>query len=141
MDDQPTEDKKTEDNKKPVFPSLSSDDIKLLVITFVGTVAANLITVVFVGIAIAIAHLLRDKHATLSLYILTLIITIISIAAPVSTFIVARGKLRDKLWPRDTKYRTAQKIIEWNFIISAIVLAVFALIFILFWIGLAAGIK
>jgi hypothetical protein len=116
MDHEPTS------HKKPVFPSFSSDDIKLLIITFAGTLAANILTVVFVGLALAIVHAFRFTPSLYRIYFLA-VATFVSIILPL--FI---------LTPITSESRNIRIIVA----AGAISMVLFC---ILLWVGLAAGIK
>jgi hypothetical protein len=131
-DTQPTEDK--EDNKKPILPSLTSEDIKLLVITFAGTVAANLVTVLFVGLAIAIAHSFDLAGAPLGWIILVTFATVVSITTAVSLSVIFSRERNT-----EQKFFTGRYKKFWTTL--GVYSAVAALMFVLMWIGIASGIK
>ena len=57
-------------SRESYVKSLTDEDRKLIVITVVATVAANLLTVVMVGLAIIIAHNLRVTPDTPKSYFL-----------------------------------------------------------------------
>jgi hypothetical protein len=133
MDDQPKE-----DDKKPVSVTLASDDFKLLVITFAGTVAANLVTVLFVGGAIVLVHSTKfpskTKYFNLNIFLMLTTIVLISMA----TYLF---RLYSQI--RKSKYGKAFLASEGrNPLVLAAAFAVFlAILLLLFWVGIAAGIK
>jgi hypothetical protein len=122
-------------HKKAIFPSFSSDDIKLLVITFAGTVVANIVTVLFLGLAIATAHWSKIAHTALPLIPIIPVVIIASFIAAVS--------LLAPLWrQRNRQYKyikgTRKKVV---LITIAIATLGYGLILLLSLAGLAAGIK
>jgi hypothetical protein len=134
MDNEPTEDNKTEDNKKPVSLTLTSEDIKLLVITFAGTVAGNVFTVAVVGLAIVTARFFNVTRTPLTLTILV-VITICGIAMPVIVIVaLSSQRRREELegLPGQPK-----KV----FIAFSTFGTCFFLFSALIWVGIAAGIK
>lgn len=123
MDREPTS------HKKPVFPSFSQDDIKLLMITFAGTVAANIVTVLFVGLAIVAAHSADITHLSLISILVLPVVTIGGIMVP----IVVRTSLR--------RLRDSDKLLKKIVIGLTIFLTGCTIYFLLVWVGIAAGIK
>lgn len=125
MDDQPTK-----DNNKSGSLAFTSDDIKLLVITFAGTVAANLITVLFVGLAIVLVHIGYAHHHP-ELFVLTLIA--LTIMATIGVVLLFRiFSYRRKRGFHD--YNPAKWLLAAPLVFGVILL-------LLFWVGVASGIK
>lgn len=56
MTEQPTAEKAEEDSEKSFLASFTRADAKLLLITFAGTVAANVVTVMVVAFAVILAR-------------------------------------------------------------------------------------
>jgi len=126
MDDQPTE-----NNKKSAPLTFTSEDTKLLVITFLGTVAANLVTVIFVGLAIAIAHFLRPGHGGVP-YILLIAVTLAAV------IYVPIGLRTMRKATRIVGLSVSTK----RFAIGSVtIMILIASMFVLVWVGIAAGIK
>jgi hypothetical protein len=128
MDDKPTEDSKTED-KKTVSLTFTSEDTKLLVVTFAGTVAANMVTVLFVGLAIAVAHRFNFSGGhSWSKAISLIVLTMLSVWA----FIV---------WWFVSKLKSSKRIMRRISFLVFVCLGGVVMFFWLVWVGLAAGIK
>jgi hypothetical protein len=141
MDDQPTEN--TEDNEKSVSSNLSSADIKLLVITFAGTIAANLVTVLFVGLAIALTHYIRPTQGGTFEDALTAFLTLGAIVFPFAWLtVLSRLRKRRNLYERrgeDIPY--LDLFLRRTVIVSGIVAMGVLVMVVLTWVGIAAGIK
>lgn len=135
MDDQPTED--TEDNKKSILSNLSSQDIKLLVITFAGTVAANIVTVLLVALAIIVARSFHPVGTSPWPYVILLAETAMGvIAVQMVTYTLRRRRSGG-----ERHIIPGYKAIKGGLIIAGVFNACLLLIFVLAWIGFAAGIK
>lgn len=131
MDDQPTE-----DNEQSVFSNLSSQDIKLLVITFAGTLAANIVTVIFVGLALGTArHLDFASRPWLPLIIFPLA-AIGFLAVTVLDYVIYSRQRKSGRRPF-YGFWVMKKIMKF----LAIALIGFAIYIVLDFVGLLAGIK
>jgi hypothetical protein len=121
-------------NNKSFFPAASTDDIKLLVITFVGTVAANLITVLIVGLAVIIAreHIFNTNHANGVGIAALIFMTFSTIILPV-LWLSGLRRMRHRT---DTPGPIVKMVM-----VSSVVMTGIAILLILTWVGIASGIK
>jgi hypothetical protein len=120
---------------KPIFQSWTPGDIKLLIITIAGTVAANIITVIIVALAIIVARSFRPNPGTPSNYIFLLGISAFPALAAYAAF--------SSLY-RTKRERTASlldKARKWAMIVSGLGAGFLTLLYILGWIGFAVGVK
>jgi uncharacterized membrane protein YqjE len=129
------DDQSAKDEKKAVSLTLTSEDIKLLVVTFAGTVAANLITVLLLGLAIIIGHSFHPTGRSFWPYGILLAMTamaVISVLAAISTW----RRSRDV---KETSFE--YKAIRGALAVMGLSGVFMLLLFMLAWIGIAAGIK
>jgi hypothetical protein len=63
MTDSPA-DEAPEEREKPFWQSFTQADIKLLMVTFIGTVAANIVTVIVVAVAVVLVRSSAHPKAT-----------------------------------------------------------------------------
>jgi hypothetical protein len=117
---------------KPVPKQWSSADIRLLVITFLATTTANIVTVLFVGVAIALAHTWHPERHSAVPYVVLLGVTAITVV-PVCLFV---GVLRTRDEGDDLFTRWIRRAV----ILLGFGMVGMALLFTLLWLGLAAGI-
>jgi hypothetical protein len=113
---------------------LTAEDRKLIVITVVATVAANLLTVVMVGLAIIIAHNLRVTPDTPKSYFLLIPVT----ATPATVALVALSIVKFDLKGKDS---TAAQVVRWVMIALCAVATLCLIVLLLAWVGYASGIK
>ena len=139
-EDSKTEDSKTEDSKKSVSRIFTPEDIKLLVITFASTVAANVVTVLFVALAIVTARSYKREPKYLPPTKDALATKVFSIATSLKgetvVFIVAIAFIF-YMWRR-AHSRDLFKVMLPAFILCIAFPVLFVL---LVWVGIAAGIK
>jgi len=128
MERQPTQENKS------VFSSLSSQDIKLLVITFVATLTANLITVIFVGGAIA---LVRSDHNQIKTNLPLIILATIMLPVAIITVFTLYSRIR-KAGNWNSFYDDTTKRTTISLFTGYIFVTIFLL---LYWVGIASGIK
>ena len=115
---------------EPILRSFSRDDAKLLIITFAGTVAANIITVILVGLAIVSARSSGfTTHRSWSSILLDVAVLIAGIVMPIIVFIKRR-----------TIMDSDPKVAVWLIGIT-LMLMIFALYLVFELIGMAARIK
>jgi len=126
MTDEPTT---TQRQKKPTFQSWSPDDSKLLVITVAATVIANVVTVLFIGAAIALAHSFRPTRPTSWPYFILLAMTAM---ATISVYMVVYS-LRRSGSKRDAY--PGERAVKFALITVGLFSACLGLIFALVWIG------
>jgi hypothetical protein len=121
--------------RNPIFRNWTSGDSKLLVITIAATVAANLITAVIIALAIIVARSMRPHPATPGNYAFLFgasLFPLLAVWAVLFFFRVSRHeKNRDLL----------DQTLKWTLIIVGTFEGMFALSYILAFIGFAIGIK
>jgi hypothetical protein len=116
------------------FESWTSNDIKLLVITIVATTAANIITVVLVGVAIIIArshHSLRTPRDYAWFFVGSIL------AAMICGVCIWGWRQSGTSKADPLKIRA----ISWGIRVFTAWFGLIFLLYILSWIGFAAGIK
>jgi Na+/phosphate symporter len=118
-------------SEKPFFQSFTREDVKLFMLTIVATVIANVITVIVVALAILFARS-QPHPVTPGSYIILLVSTVTCIVVVPSGFFIIAA-----VWKGSTQN---EKFIKWAGLIIFPALAIFGVIFILTWIGLAEGI-
>jgi hypothetical protein len=109
-------------------------DRRTLIITFVGGLAANLSTVVFVGVALAFAHLGANGHSSVRQLLSTLV------WAPIGLILIAYGNnvRQGRTWRPRRPPLVQEKGTGWYVIgLGSLLL----LLSVLTLIGLASGIK
>jgi hypothetical protein len=120
---------------KPIFQSWTPGDIKLLIITIAGTVAANIITVIVVALAIIAARSGRPTSNTPGAYAFLLGAT----SFPVITVYMAFSYLHHIRHRRSNSF--GDQAFKWVLTILGLASGCIALVYILTWIGFAVGIK
>lgn len=113
--------------------SLAPEDRKLVVITVVATVAANLITVVVVALAITLARDLKPQPDTPKSYLLLIPVT----ASPATVALIAFS-VQSTLKENSS---VVAKIFRWAMIVLGVVATFCLLLLVLSWVGFASGIK
>lgn len=113
---------------------LAAEDRKLIVITVVATVAANLLTVIMVGLAIIVAHNLRVTPNTPKSYLLLIPVT----CTPATVALIALSIVKFDL--RGKGSRVAQ-VVRWVMIAVCAVATLCLAVLLLAWVGYASGIK
>lgn len=124
-----------EEDSRSAFRNWTADDTKLLVITLSGTVAANIITVIVVGVAVSIARSFHPTGKSLWPYGILLAETAMAVVSISMIIYTLRHSRNEKETSLSIKTIRASMIIVGAFV------ACLSLIFALAWIGLAAGIK
>jgi Na+/melibiose symporter-like transporter len=131
-------DKQPARRKKPVFPQFSPEDIKPFIITFAGTVAANIATVLLVGLAIVTARLFIQNQVDL-VFIGSSIV--MSIFAGVFLTWGLTAIMRHRSSKHASSYQPRDRIPSvFNAVLMGLLL-ICILIFLLSWVGIAVGIK
>jgi ABC-type nickel/cobalt efflux system permease component RcnA len=131
-----------EDQKQPIFRSWSPDDSKLLAITFVATVAANLVTVLFVGLAIALSHGINQRKANFWTYGLLIVAIAISVLGPAIAFVAVRDIGKRRTDTPDAKWiGTSLAVSRIALIVLGLFMACIGALYALTLIGLAAGVR
>ena len=128
--------------KRPILRSWSPDDGKLLVITFIATVAANLVTVLFVGLAIVLARGFHPKGHTFlsySVFIAATATTIVGVIVVVDT--LRRIRHTQNVVSDVPSFRAALTASRVVMIVIGLFMAFMGSIFILTLVGIAAGIR
>lgn len=122
------------DAERPLW-QLNHDEQRILIITFVGSLASIVTGAVIIGGAIALVH--SEKGLSLSSLVSTTGLAVLLTAmSAVMVLVVRKGKFV-KLWKSDSPIRTVLGTIY----LGMLVLSALGLIFtILTWIGVAAGI-
>jgi hypothetical protein len=133
MDDTVNEEKPVDDAPAPKAPNFglgtwTADDRKILVITVVGSVAANLATVLLVGLAVALLRLVRPAAGQGPVWLFY--------AAAVGTllltgFAISRPEVRQLTRPGGSKVSRASIALNAAVFLEALLILV----------GLAAGVK
>jgi Na+/proline symporter len=136
------DDQSKEDNKKPASPI--SDDSKLLMITFAATLGANIVTVVIVGLTIAIAHAVGPglKHPASNATLTSAPFTICSIIMFL-LLVVGQSCIGISMFSHQSD-RKRKQYARIGWIAMSVFLTVIlgaGLFLMLYWIGIAAGIK
>lgn len=121
--------------EKSIFRNWTPGDSKLLVITIAATVTANIVTVILVALAVIVARSFRPNPGTPGNYAFLFGIS----ALPVITACVAFSTLRRLRRERATFL--GDRAFKWVMAILGITAGFSALLYILGWIGLAAGIR
>jgi len=145
-DDQSVSSDASPAEENPASSLLTRADTKMLLITFVGTVAANLVTVVMIGIALVLARHFRTSYAgssrtgALLQYIVYPVIGLVAIA-----LLVLWLRFGPRFVTKDTDGRMQPtnldqmtRSLTWWLIAAISWIVVTGL---LVWIGLAASIK
>jgi hypothetical protein len=112
----------------------TAEDRKLIVITVVATVAANLLTVVMVGLAIIIAHHLRVTPNAPKSYFLLIPVT----ATSATVALVALSIVKFDLKGKDS---TVAQVVRRVMIALCAVATLCLVVLPLAWVGYASGIK
>ena len=120
--------------KMPFWGSFSQADIRLLVITFAGTVAANVVTVLVVAVAIIAVRSSANPRPTLSA-VLALLVSLVAFAVIVVASTVAA--IRQNRHPGGMYTRVFMVVM----VGLTVLLALGALFFLLVLIGYAVGVK
>ena len=115
--------------------SWSAEDTKMLIIAFASAIGANLITVLFVGLAIILAHYFRPVHNSAFSYGILVFETF---ATAMSIYLMT-SLVRQSHGNRDTTF--GNRVRRLADIVGIIFFGSQGLLFCLVWIGLAAGIK
>lgn len=113
---------------------LTAEDRKLIVITVVATVVANLLTIVMVGLAVIIAHNLRLTPDTPKSYFLLIPVT----ATPATIALVALSFIKFDLKGR---HSLVAQVVKWVMIALCAVATLCLVVLLLAWVGYASGIK
>jgi hypothetical protein len=125
-------------HEKPASTWMSADDWRLLVITFAGTVAANLVTVLLVGLALALVHEQSKSGGGPDRVPLALTSAGVSLLIGLAAVLFGRyGKLA-KLAKQYPKWRTGRRIF---YAVTLGFAGVYFLASMFTFIGLASGIK
>ena len=135
MPDTKDESSNTGNQRNSLFSNWTSDDSKLLVITIAATVAANIITAVMVALAIIVARSMRPNPATPGNYAFLFGTSIFPLLAVWSVLFFFRVSRREK------NKDLVDQAIKWTLIIVGTFEGMFALSYILAFIGFAIGIK
>src|ERR1039457_1569776 len=127
----PDEDNEPEDGKKQkgLFGNWVKDDTKLLAITIIGTITANIITVVIVGLAVIIARWWRPSVPTTGDYVFLW-------AFPIFPLLVLY-----MLYPGWREGRRYSKLVNFLSILTGVMAVFIILMTVLAAIGLAVGVK
>lgn len=115
--------------------SWSAEDTKMLIIAFASTIGANLITVLFVGLAIVLAHYFKPVRNSAFGYGILIFETL---ATAMSIYLMT-SLVRQSHRDRDTSF--GNRVRRLADIVGIIFFGSQGLLFCLVWIGLAAGIK
>lgn len=125
--------KEAEERDTSFWSSFSQDDIRLLVVTFAGTVAANVVTAVVVAVAVIAARPSPGYQITSAGVLKTIGLVLLG-ALITLTGTVAIRWTRKRGWP----------FARWITVILLVLVAVAAvgtLVFVLVLLGLAVGVK
>jgi len=135
MPDKKDESSNAENHRDSIFRNWTSDDRKLLMITIVATVAANIVTVVVVALAVIIARSMRPNPGTPGNYAFLFGSSIFPLLAVFTVLHVLHTSKHEK--KRDLWYQ----VVKWTLIAIGAFEGLFALLYILAFIGFATGIK
>lgn len=122
-----------------IFGNWTPDDSKLLVITVGATVVANLITVMFVALAIIVARHSLQQPASVGDYAFFAGTGIFPALAIFSILWFFNHRRHDKRRDKGTDF--TDRIIRWVLVIVGICEGFYALLYLLAWIGFAAGFR
>jgi hypothetical protein len=126
---------------KSAFRNWTKGDIKLFIITVAATVAANILTVIMVALAVILARSSRPNPPTPGNYAFFFAITLFPLLGLWGCFYglhIARGRHTSRTIGVPDFF---DKTIKWTLVIIGVVEGLISIIYILTWIGFAAGIK
>ena len=123
---------------KPARSLMSADDWRLLVITFTGTVSANLVTVLLVGLALALVHEQSRSGGGADRVPLALISAGVSLLIGLAAVLFGRYSKLATLAKQYPNWRTARRIF---YVITLGPAGVYFLASLFTFVGLASGIK
>lgn len=126
------EDQRKPDGEERSLWSLSPDEQRLLLITFVGGLASIVAGVVAVGIAIAVARRTESLHSRLNLAITSAVVIASAVVGQIARLRAKRAPTRSRRW--DLALSWTSTALLWT-LIGALTL------FVLIWVGVAAGVK
>jgi amino acid transporter len=122
--------------EESVLQGLTKEDGKLFLITVAATVVANIVTVIIVAIAIILARSARPHPATPANYAFSFVFALVPALVGLPTlYSLSRFKGSSQLSDN------VNKVIKLIIRVLVIVVGTLSLLFILAWIGFAAGIS
>jgi hypothetical protein len=122
-------------HRDPLFENWNSGDVKLLTMTIVATVTANIITVILIALTIIVARSMRPHPGTPGNYAFLFGSSMIPLMAVWTVLYFWRISRREKASD------LASQVIRWIMISVGIFEGLYLLLFVLALIGFATGIK
>jgi hypothetical protein len=130
-EDQAGEDQAGKGRQESIWASFTRDDMKLLLITFAGTVAANVVTVMVVALAVIAARPTKGLRLTVSIVLIFVTYVVVGILCAAISAIATR-----RMRARGVTSRVIRVMIA-----GVVAMGLFALVYLLVLLGLAAGVK
>jgi hypothetical protein len=113
---------------------LTEDDKHVLLVTFAGSVAANLATVLAVGAAVALVHYTRSSTANLHIHAVTVLMVGTAVVAVAYGVVALLARALVKRRPDSRRFRLL-------YLIARVYVALPLLVLVLAVIGVASGFK